>query len=213
MRERAVVFVYTDSTVCLGALIKYIVVLLSLSFRAVRVSRCLFVCLARDVCASEDVVSVAPPNERAKKKTRLALAERRASRRRRCCKVHVNVCVRACLCVCGQWLRCVMTHISRHTSTRCTLRGACFDVSSSIREQEMLSDDTACGGVRGVRSLSTVRGEWTCQSSSGLLYVLRGRLWPCDKECKARFNLAKSVFHLSLEQTGAGERKPYQPSV
>lgn len=42
---------------------------------------------------------------------------------------------------------------------------------------------------------------------------LRGGLWPRDKECEARSNLAKSVFHLSLEQTGAGELKPYQPSV
>lgn len=28
------------------------------------------------------------------------------------------------------------------------------------------------------------------------------------RECEARFNLAKSVFHLSLEQTGAGEPTP-----
>lgn len=34
------------------------------------------------------------------------------------------------------------------------------------------------------------------------------RLWPFYRECEARSNLAKSVFHLSLEQTGAGELTP-----
>ncbi len=33
-------------------------------------------------------------------------------------------------------------------------------------------------------------------------------LRPFHRECEARSNLAKSVFHLSLEQTGAGELAP-----
>lgn len=104
----------------------------------------------------------------------------------------------------------VSRHISQHTSRQCILQRAYFDISSSISERKMLSD-LLSGEKRGERRWGFFPDCTRWMDVSVVIWItvcFVSRLWPFYRECEARSNLAKSVFHLSLEQTGAGELTP-----
>lgn len=198
----AVALVYTDSTVCLGALIKYIVVLLSLSFPAAHLSQCVLrVCVFSQKCLCKRGCCFSGASEWTREPpSGLGKALRKLLR-----------CARERVCVCV-WPVAAMCHDIFHsnTSVQRILRGAYFDISSSIWEQEMLSDLlSGRDALRADEVFSPDRTRWMDVSVIVWITVcFVSGLWPSNKECEARSNLAKSVFHLSLEQTGAGELTP-----
>lgn len=145
--------------VCLRALTKYTLVLLSLSFWDV----CACLCLVRNVLECEYVFSVAPSNEQ----TNPAGFERPCVS----CSYEHGVCLKYCVCV-----RVAHGYSVSWLILQCTsIHSVCYKERIFIFHHPYQSRRSFVGGEtqwKEVRFFRPVQGEWTHQSSSGLLYVM-----------------------------------------
>lgn len=150
---RAVAFVYTDLSVCLRALTEHTVVLLLLSSCTV----CMCVCTGQKCLRKQGCFF----NGAFRMNTQGLSG---CGSRKPC----------MCVCVCSLCVRVANDHnVSRHITQHISLytvgyNESIFDISSSTLTQEMLSTLVS---VRGDEVSVAAQGEWTCQSSDGLLYV------------------------------------------
>lgn len=110
-----------------------------------------------------------------------------------------------CHCMC-EWLMsnaCALldiTQVGVYTISLWTY----FDISSSLSEQKLSTD--LLSGRNTVSGFSDCTTWMDVSVIAWITVCFVSRLQPFHRECEARSNLTKSVFHLSLEQTGAGEQ-------
>lgn len=197
---RAVAFVYADSKVCLRALAEYTLVLDWLTLAGLWMCVCVCICIYSEKCLWKEGCFF---QWRLQTSTWILSGFGSGSP---CASCHYeSVCLCACTCVvdgCNVYVSLDISQDAVYIAVNIFWYFIIYirveDVRYFVRE----------GGSEWIWTFSHCTMWIRASVIVGITVCFVSRLRPFHWECEARSNLAKSVFHLSLKQTAAGELTP-----